>query len=186
MFESKRNGSPPAAPAVTLGAARERLIANGYTPVSALDPHERVVAQHGPHVASEHPPAVLCCALVLRPIPDHTLATRVRALLEKRGLLLGPVRLGSDGVEMRPVRFSSLWPLSALGGSVYLNNEGMVPLDAQWPQSDLLTVPYAKLPEIAADGAQALVQEIDMLPHKIAEEQRPPPKPSRRAWLGAP
>jgi hypothetical protein len=191
MFESKRNGASAAA--LTLGATRERLIALGYTPVSALDPHERMVAQHGPHVVSEHPPAVLCHALVLTPINDQTLSARVRALFEKRGLLAGPVRVGSDGIEMRPVRFSSRWSLNALrdinglGDSVWLSSDDtVIPLDGLWPQGGLLAVPFAKLPEVSADWAQALFEEIGRLPYRIAEEQRPPPKPSRRAWLGEP
>jgi hypothetical protein len=185
MFESKRNGASAAA--LTLGATRERLIALGYTPVSALDPHERMVAQHGPHVVSEHPPAVLCHALVLTPINDQTLSARVRALFEKRGLLAGPVRVGSDGIEMRPVCFSSRYAYHALDESVRLSSDDtVIPLDGLWPQGGLLAVPFAKLPEVSADWAQALFEEIGRLPYRIAEEQRPPPKPSRRAWLGEP
>jgi hypothetical protein len=183
MFESKRNGSSP--PAITLGATRERLIALGYTPVSALDPHERMVAQHGPHVVSEHPPAVLCHALVLTPIKDQTLSARVQALLEKHGLLAGPARIGSDGREMRPVRFNSRYTFHALDESVWLKSENtVIPLDAQWRQGDLLAVAYEKLPEVGADWGQALFEEIDQLPLKIAAEKNPP-KPSRRAWLGS-
>jgi hypothetical protein len=183
MLEPRKN-EPRTATPLTLGATREKLIALGYHVVSALDPHERV--QYGPHM-SEHLPAVLCRALVLTPLPDQTLSTRVRALLEKRGLLGGPVRIGSDGREMRPVRFSSQWHLTALDHSVYLSNQDTVlPLDGHWPQADLLTVTYANVPEVNTDWAQALFQEICMLPYRIAEERAPPPRPSRRAWLGGP
>jgi hypothetical protein len=186
MFESRKNESRAAA-TLTLGAARERLIANGYVPVSALDPHARVGAQYGPHM-SEHLPAVLCCALVLTPLQDPTLDRRVRALLEKRGLLRGPVRLGSDGGEMRPVRFNNQrWPLAALAERVVIKNQPtVIPLDALWPQGDLFGIPCAQLPEANVDWGLDLFRDIDALPFKIVEERQPPPRPSRRGWLGAP
>jgi hypothetical protein len=186
MFERKTDPRVAATP--TLGATREKLIANGYVPVSALDPHERVISQHGRHVMSEHPPAVLCHALVLTPLQDPTLDRRVRALLEKRGLLRGPVRLGSDGCEMRPVRFNDQrWPLAALAERVVITNKPtVIPLDAQWPQGDLFGIPYAQLPEANVDWGLDLFRDIDGLPYRIAEEQQPPPRPSRHGWLGAP
>ncbi len=202
---NKPNSTP------TLGSASRALAANGYAPVSLLQPLGEWVSAVSPFFAklpswrtSEHPAGVLCRApsplavLVIAPIEDTELAARVTKALADRGLLSGPVRRGSDGVDVRPLRAGVIPPgvRRALSGAVTIEQSrkfgqfdepvsSIVPLDGHWSDGDLLTVPREKLPAIAADDVEALMSALDELPQQLAAERRPPPKPSIDAWLGA-
>ena len=210
---SDRKNESRAAVAPTLGAVREKLIANGYTPVSMLlpvmpqdplSPWRQLEPQPPPPwLVSEHPAAVQTLnggkhlgALILKAPEDMVLDQRVRSVLEKRGLTRGPVRVGSDNRELWPLRAGATdLRGSALNGAVELVGvfaggmgtglQGcLLPMDGAWPRGDLLSVAYDKLPPL--EDWRALLSELDRLPHLIAQENRPPPKPSRRSWLGAP
>jgi hypothetical protein len=191
---------------LTLGAVANRLRELGYEPVSAIFPQGRIVntmpaarfEAHPLHLVSEHPPAVLVgpplAVLVLTPPEDKALEVRIRTALEKRGLIRGPVRVGSDGREARLIRLQGqgLAGREMLEGAVRIDHQTndrvqlvptFLPLDGRWPEGDLLSVPMAKLPEIDAGAMAKLFEELSMAPYQIASE-REPVKPSRRAWLG--
>lgn len=214
MLESKKGSAPPppSARSLTLGATRERLVANGYLPVSMLmpfvpqdpsSPWKGGTQSPPPWLVSEHPAAVQTlgggkhlAGLILTPQADAVLDRRTRAVLERAGLTRGPVRVGTDRRELWPLRAASRDAHGvALKGAVemvgvFAGGMGtgllgcLLPLDGAWPRGDLLSVPYEKLPDVG--DWRALFSELDRLPFQIAQEQRPPPKPSRRSWLGAP
>jgi hypothetical protein len=205
MFERKVGAAP--APA-TLGAMSKRLRANGYAPISALWPDGRLIAagistHYEPwpaRIASEHPASIAVTdplvVLVLDParLDGEELERRARALL--RAVLGGPVRCGSDGIESRPIFvIGNCHGETALDGAVSVDhnrNHGthivpaVLPLDATWPNGVLTEERHAfsKLPAIDADKLRALFRELDSLPFVIRREKEPPPKPSRRAFLG--
>lgn len=195
MFE--RKSEPRAAATLTLGAVRAKLIANGYTPVPLLAPdgaHPALVSEFLPALRTLG--ANTLAALILTPPEDTTLNSRIRAVLERRGLTGGPVRVGSDGRELWPLR-GELLARSALDGAVELicaHSRGMgsglegalIPLDGAWARGNLHEIPYRALPALSSADAAELFEEVDALPRRIAEERRPPPKPSRRAFLGGP
>lgn len=176
-----------------LGTVRKRLEKLGYKPVSAIYPYGwadeaygRVTLERPPtHLISEHPAAVLGIdALVLRPWEDADMADRVRKTLERAGLLSGPMRLGSDLVELYPLqpepagtRFREV-----LEGAVALWPHTVIALDGMWPDRTLLEVSLAELPTLA--DADALFEELESIPAKLAAERAPPPKPSPLAFLG--
>ncbi len=196
----------PSAP--TLGACRHRLEANGYRPVSALMPFGITWPAFPPiltpvpdWMVSEHPAAILCAgserkvaAFAITWPEDATLAGRMREMLAAQGLLSGPVRIGSDGVELRPLRLSSheaLLTQSALGLSFDCTTKPaghmfshLIPLDGKWEGGSLLEVPYAALAEVTPEQVKALLSEVQRLPWRIAEERRPPPAPAKKGWLG--
>jgi hypothetical protein len=194
----ERKNEPRTPTTLTVGAAREKLIANGYTPVSALAPED----SH-PWLVSEHPVAVRTLGpnplalLILTPGEDSALHQRIQAVLDHRGLNRGPQRIGSDQRTLWPLRSETeLMGRAALNGAVELvcaycpgRFQGLVgsflPLDGAWPKGDLLSLPYAKLPALSAEEADALFAELTALPFKAAAEQERP-KPSRRAYLGGP
>ncbi|MGH8131893.1 MAG: hypothetical protein ACRETP_01465 [Steroidobacteraceae bacterium] len=200
MFDRSKN-EPRATAGLTLGAVSKRLRENGFEPVSALEPFGRLLqttppifAPHAPHLLSEHPPAVVVrhplAVLVLTPLPENPeLEQRIRGVLEKRGLMRGPCRIGSDNREARPLRLSDQWVYSdVLDGAVRFDQQtntgaqlvhSVLPLDASWPDGDLLTVPYAKLPQLGEP--LALFEELRGLPLAIAAEKAPPrEKPTSR------
>ncbi|MBS0374795.1 MAG: hypothetical protein JSR73_09420 [Proteobacteria bacterium] len=203
MIESN-NGA--ASRPLTLGAVAERLRGNGYEPTSALFPFGRLTEdfplRYGPwptHLVSEHPPAIVLrhplAVLILNPIGDPELNERARAVLTQNGLLQGPVRLGSDGGESRPLRlgepFQRLQSMGALNGAIALDqqqNDGiavrssLLPLDGHWPDGDLLSVGFDDLPEFS--GMAGLMRELDQLSFAIANERAPPRKPSRLGFVG--
>ena len=191
MFDRK-NERRAEAP-LTYGAAAARLKAHGYLPTSAIAPSGSLslwpAPQYFAHDAaliSEHPVAVRITALVLAAIEDNELDERVRAVLDKRGLLSGPVRTGSDNVEVRPLTLSGTLRGAAteLDGAVVLLQSAAVPLDAHWSVS-LLDVPAAKLPAITAAGAEALfADEVRYLAINLRHERAPKPKASRLGWIG--
>ena len=199
--------SPTERPALlTLGAARVQLAKLGYRPVSALTlppkpaefpapAHPELFYRQPDALQSEHPAAVLCAGgapalalLLLAPIADAALAGRVRELLEKAGLLSGPVRVGSDAIETRPLRLGG--PLrnthmAALDGAVSLWTHRILPLDGSWrPERGLLAVSAASLPEIKTTVAMELFEAIGFLPTRIEAEREPPPKASKYGWIG--
>src|SRR4029077_9565468 len=103
MFERKND---PHSAALTLGSAREKLIANGYTPCSMLAPDASA-----PWYVSEHPVAVRTlgqggslAALILTPPEDAALDERIRAVLERSGKTRGPLRVGSDARDLWVLR----------------------------------------------------------------------------------
>lgn len=178
MIEPRKNDSRPVGAAMTLGAARERLIANGYTPVSALSPDAR--SDHW--LMSEHPAALKTlgdkplAALILSPPQDTALGQRIRAVLERHALTAGPVRIGSDHRALWPIRADArlLSGRAALDGAVILEcnaamgggqgiRGALIPLDGAWPRGDLLSVPYPNLPALSSDEALALFQELERL-----------------------
>jgi hypothetical protein len=195
-------------PPPTYGSAAAKLRENGYTPVSALMPYGLTMATAPPfalpvleHLISEHAPSVLCrskrgdlVALVQTPQDDPALAGRIYATLGKHGITRGPYRLGSDGAKLWPLRCNpNVFTRNALDGTVTLHfavrgpveiYSTIIPLDGIWPQGDLLTVSYEKLPVISEAELETMFQELSDLPYKMAEEARPPPKPTRAAWLG--
>jgi hypothetical protein len=194
----ERKNEPRAPVSLTVGAARERLIALGYAPTSALAPED----SH-PWLVSEHPVAVRTLGpnplalLILSPGEDSALHQGIQAVLDRRGLARGPVRIGSDQRTLWPLRSETeLMGRSALNGAVEVvcahcpgRFQGLMgsflPLDGTWPRGDLLSVPYAKLPALSAEEADALFDELTALPFKAADA-RERPKPSRRAFLGGP
>jgi hypothetical protein len=207
MFESKK-GAPPALATLTLGAVSKRLRLNGYEAVSAFRPDGRLVVSATTHfepwpthVASEDPPSIAVkgplVVLVLAPalLEGEELERRTRALLGD--LLGGPVRCGSDGVESRPVRLiGNCQSETALDGAVSIDHSrnvgthlvpAVLPLDGSWPRGDLTEErnAFTKLPQVDADKLRALFRELDSLPFAMRREKEPPPKPSRRAWLGS-
>jgi len=203
--ESKRREAAPAATAPsstaapTFGAAAARLRVNGYTPVSALTPDTKL-----PDFAiSEHPAAVAMpggealIALLLAPIEDTELTKRIERLLTDRGVMAGPVRVGSDHARLWPLRSDPnqvAVAASALDGAVRLESSwrgpgagvrgSVLPLDGAWPNGTLLETSYDRLPAISADEAVALLTNLDRLRHSLKEERRPPPKPTRAGWIG--
>jgi hypothetical protein len=199
--KSERAATPAA---LTYGAVAAQLEKNGYVPTSAIAPHGRLadttpvrLQPHAPHTISEHPPAIFIksplVALVLTPLDDQVLAKRILMLFEKRGLTGGPVRLGSDGRGARLLRCESLGLTghTALDGAVVLDRElndrtsilhSVLPLDGDWVGGSLLTTPLSKLPVV--QDARELFEALNDLPNKIRAERAPPPKPSKRAYLG--
>ena len=193
MFDRK-NGAPEPLATLTYGATAARLKANGHRPVSAIAPDGclalwpvvQFVAHEAPLI-SEHPVAVRTAALALSPIEDDELDKRVRAALAKRGLLAGPTRLGSDGVELRPINLSgsTRGVLAELDGRVILHELVALPFDGQWSAS-LLDVPASQLPAIAADDVSALfAEELRYLESRLRHERAPKPRPSKTAWVDA-
>jgi hypothetical protein len=203
-----KNGAPPAPALLTLGAVSNRLLSNGYLPCSALRPDGRLIVagvqtRYEPwatHVTSEDPPAIVVrtplVVLVFEPalLEGKELERRVRSRLGD--LLKGPVRIGSDGVEARVIRLvGNVQSATALDEAVtidYARNVGthivpaVLPCDGRWPSGDLTDERHsaAKLPQIDADDLRALFRELASIPYKLAREKEPPPKPTRRAYLG--
>ena len=174
----RKNGGAAGPP--LFGEAAPRLRALGYKP-TPWPPVE------GPRaLASELRAAVNWLGLlILAPIEDPKLGERVRAELDTRGLLAGPVRVGSDGTQVRPLRHMKLWqPIyTALDEAVVLQESGLVSLDAEWPAGTLLEVHRDELPQIDADVAIKLFEELQGLRTALAAERRPPPQPSRKGWI---
>jgi hypothetical protein len=212
MFESKRSARTAPDDIIRLGAVREKLVSLGYEPCSALAPHGLAAAgtDASPHVftlplpdfaASEHPAAVRAVGkaplaiLVLRPIDDAVLSQRVAKLLDEHRLTSGPCRTGSDGTRLFPLRCEYLILSSvALKGRVELRHaqrggpvgeivSEILPLDGAWSRS-LLETPYNALQALSSALARELIDELDRLPYKLSEERRPPPKPSKFAFIG--
>src|ERR1700683_492396 len=209
MLESKRGSAtpPPSAPALTLGAARERLIANGYTPVSMLmpfvpqdpsSPWKGGPQSPPPWLVSEHPAAVQTlgggkhrAGLILTPKADALLDRRTRAALDRAGLTGGPVRIGSDRSELWPLRAASrdahgvalkgaVELVGVFAGGMGTGLQGcLLPLDGEWPRGDLLSVSYDKLPDIG--DWRALFAQVGRGPLVVAQETRPPPEPQSPA-----
>jgi hypothetical protein len=177
MFGERKNEPRPAATS-TLGASREKLIANGYgEPVSLLMPD----ADLPPYVASEHPAALRSrgsnplAALILSSPDDSALDQRIRSILERRGLQRGPCRVGSDQRELWPLQCQGdLTGWAALDGAVTLictvslgmgqgTLASLIPLDGTWLKGDLCSVPYGELPALTADDSAALCTELEAL-----------------------
>ena len=190
---------------LTLGATRVQLAKLGYRAVSAFTlprrpaefpatPVPELFHQMPEPLLSEHPVGVACgggepalALLILGPIADEELAARAKKLLAE--ILTGPVRIGSDGWETRPLRLVG-GPLrhsaaSALGGAISLVSDRVLPLDGSWsPVGGLLSISAATLPEISSSVAMEAFEVIDMLPVRLEVQRRPPPKPSRHGWIG--
>jgi hypothetical protein len=188
MFGERKTEPRTAAPP-TLGAWREKLIANGYEPVSLL------VADDGSAPAwltSEHPAALktlgrnALAAIVVTAPEDPALHQRIQGVLERRGLTRGPMRVGSDRRELWPLRADpgELLRHSALDGAVelignYARGPGcgvagvLIPLDGAWIKGDPCSVPYARLPALSAEDAMALFRDLEAL--KPPEPYVPPP-----------
>jgi hypothetical protein len=198
MFGERKNEPRPAATS-TLGASREKLIANGYgEPVSLLIPD----ADLPPYVVSEHPVALRTrgsnplAALILSSPDDTALDQRIRSIIERRGLQRGPCRVGSDQRELWPLQCQGdLTGWAALDGAVTLIctvNLGMgqgtlaslIPLDGAWLKGDLCSVPYAKLPALSAEDSATLCRELAALttpePYVSPRPRRYEPTPSER------
>jgi len=164
------------------GAAAPRLRALGYMPTPWGHMDGRLLALESEHLAAVTGVGVL----VLATLSDADLSARARAVLEARGLLAGPVRVGSDGAESRPLQCPTLWrpEHTALDGAVTLRQVGAVPLDGEWPRGTLLEVQRDELPQISnADDVTRLFEELQALPSLLAAERRPPPKASRKGWI---
>lgn len=180
--------------ALTFGAAAKRLRDNGYHVVSALAPsgesNSSVAAAYRPTyeaLISEHPVAVAIAILALAPIEDEELDKRVRAALGKRGLLRGPVRIGSDGVELRPLNLADTIStlVAEIDGAVALIGSAALPVDAKWNNGTLLEVPLSALPRINGNAVRELFdKELRFLPGHLAHEREPPRKPSRLGFVG--
>ena len=189
---------------LTLGATRVQLAKLGYRAVSAFTlprrpaefpatPVPELFHQMPEPLLSEHPVGVACgggepalALLILGPIADEELAARAKKLLAE--MLTGPVRIGSDGWETRPLRLKGFLKhssASALSGAVSLVSDRIMPLDGTWtPVGGLLSTPADKLPEITAAAAIETLEAADWLPTRLESERRPPPKPSRHGWIG--
>ncbi len=179
----RKNGATAAAGAAPprYGEAAPRLKSLGYFPT----PWPR--SEIPPALCSEHLCAVggTLAVLMLGPIADPQLNERVRAELKARGLLAGPVRVGVDGVESRPLRFTKLWrpTYAAIDEAVVLQESCIVLLDAAWPTGSLLEIHHDSLPQVpSADQVIGLFDELQALPHRLAAERRPAPRPTRAGW----
>jgi hypothetical protein len=193
MFGERKNEPRPAA-TMTLGAARAKLIANGYgEPVSLLTPD----ADLPPYMVSEHPAALRTrgpnplAALILSSPDDTALDQRVRSILERRGLQRGPCRVGSDQRELWPLQCEGdLREWTVLDGAVQLictvalgagqgTLSAVIPLDGAWLKGDLCSVPYAKLPPLSAGDSDALRGELEALktpePYEVPRMRRSEP-----------
>jgi len=179
-MSGERKTGPAAGPPL-YGAAATRLRSLGYktAPWPSVE---------GPRaLASEQVAAVnYVGVLILAPIDNPELRERVGNVLATRGLMAGPVRIGSDGCEVRPLRCTKLWRPSyaVLDAAVSLHETSLVPLDGSWPSGTLLEVAHDALPQVSnADDVPRLFDELQALPSTLAAERRPPPKPSRNAWV---
>lgn len=206
----ERSKTNTTATELTFGAAAKSLRQNGYDPCTMLEALLESLPGSGrltmpSHLASEQSIAVrtlgasgaIVAALVLTPIADTALAQRVESVLTKRGLLSGPVRLGSDGVRLRVLRAEldgstlsgsvlddSVRLLCASGGYGQGLTGDFIPLDGCWESGTLLETPRDKLPGITAEEARTLLGELGRLPYQLARERAPRPRPSKSAWIG--
>jgi len=170
----ERSGSPPP----TFGSAAARLRQLGYFPVAwpRSDAPAAMLSEHGVAVGN-------IGVLILQPIEDAELNARVRALLEARGLLAGPVRAGTDAAEVRPLKVGKLWhPGHALDDAVVLLEAQVVPMDGQWSRT-LLETPADALPAVSAADVTQMFEQLNRLPSELLAERRPQPQPSRKAWI---
>jgi len=167
-------------PSPTFGAAAARLRKLGYFPVAwpRSDARAALLSEHGVAVGN-------IGVLILAPIEDAELNVRVRRLLEERGFLSGPVRVGTDAVEVRPLKVGKLWhPGAALDDAVLLLEDQVVPMDGQWSRT-LLETPADALPTISAADVPRVFEELNRLPSELLAERRPQPLPSRKAWISS-
>jgi hypothetical protein len=189
---------------LTYGATKERLIANGYAPVSVLSPNEK----RGYRIA-EDPAGALCMpndrerrvVSLIVTAKDKDLRAAILGIIEKQ-LGRGPVRTSSDGSEHRPLRYEewevapsrswSPWGAPAdQDRAVILEHAGrsgpgavlesaIVCLSGTWAKGDLLSTQRARLPVIDRAGIDALFRALEALPTK-AEPYVQPTVPADRA-----
>jgi len=180
--ERKSHGAAAAGAPPRFGVAAPRLRALGYHPLAWPR------AEISPALQSEALVAVggTLAVLTLAPIADPLLHERARGALKAHGLLAGPVRVGCDGVESRPLRSTKLWqPIyAALDEAIVLREISLILLDADWHEGTLLDVHHDELPKVpSADEVIQLFREIQALQATLAAERRPQPRPSRKAWI---
>jgi hypothetical protein len=195
--------APATPPALTLGACREQLKANGYFAFSASlpggylqfygdKPWHRPIPQC---LTDGHPVAVDCTQLVLLVVStaDTDFREKIDAVLRRHKLVGGPVRVGSDGTRLHVLRASGIISTcSALGDALTflgMSRGGpfnqaltyeLLPLDGHWEGGTLLDTPIADLPEISDDLVTTVRRDL-------VEATAPPPAPpvkTRRGWLG--
>jgi hypothetical protein len=209
---------------LTYGAVRDRLVNNGYVPCSALVPHGDIVLsfpiarqRSADYRIAEHPAAVLTypdrenCSLadaarrrvvvLIVTAKDKALREAIAGIIEKHGLAGGPVRVGSDASEHRPLRWdeydaplSRSWRPYTVASSddpavVLEGAEKIIPgqplvsallrVDGKWSRGDLLTTLRAKLPVIDRDGIDALFRALGALPLATEPYVAPPPPVAR-------
>jgi hypothetical protein len=169
----------------TYGVLREKLIANGYVPTSALrpgsygwqfsdDPAAVVcIPQHGSNceVPDAHKHTIASLNVLAR---DPKVRAAIVAVLAKHGIKGGPVRTDSAGNDAYLVRLDDEYspPQSeeierafAVGGFIRNprsgNESAIIRCDVEWRNGDLLTTPRAQLPGIAdADTLRAIVSAV--------------------------